>query len=41
MEVGVDALPTKEGTMVAVLLVKPATTAYKQLQSLANGQEVR
>lgn len=38
---GMDALPTMEGEMVAVLLFKPETPVRKTIESLSSGAEAR
>ena len=38
---GMDALPTKEGEMVAVLLFKPGTPAYDRVEALSSAEEAR
>ena len=41
IDLGMDALPTMEGEMVAVLLVKPDTPVYKTIEGLASGADAR
>ena len=41
LDLGMDALPTKEGEMVAVLLVKPSSPAYGAMEGLSSGAEAR
>ena len=41
IDLGMDALPTMEGEMVAVLLVKPDTPVYKTMQELSSGADAR
>ena len=36
-----DALPTKEGEMVGVLLFKPGTPVYQTIEGLADGAAAR
>ena len=38
LDLGMDALPTKEGEMVAVLLVKPTSPTYQQMEGLQTGR---
>ena len=41
IDLGMDALPTMEGEMVAVLLVKPDTPVYKTIEGLSSGADAR
>ena len=41
LDLGMDALPTKEGEMVAVLLVKPTSPTYQQMEGLQTGGEAK
>ena len=41
LELGMDALPTKEGEMVAVILTKPGTAGYERIEALKDGEDAR
>jgi len=41
LDLGMDALPTVEGEMVAVLLVKPSSPVYDRLERLTSAAEAR
>ena len=41
LELGMDALPTKEGTMVGVLLFKPESEASERLEQMEDAKEAR
>ena len=41
LDLGMDALPTMEGEMVAVVLTKPGTAGYEQLNALASAEDAR
>jgi len=41
IDLGMDALPTKEGEMVAVLLFKPGTPTYDAIERLATAEQAK
>eukprot|EP00747_Dinoflagellata_sp_TGD_P082605 gnl/TRDRNA2_/TRDRNA2_161754_c1_seq2.p1 gnl/TRDRNA2_/TRDRNA2_161754_c1~~gnl/TRDRNA2_/TRDRNA2_161754_c1_seq2.p1 ORF type:complete len:243 (-),score=30.44 gnl/TRDRNA2_/TRDRNA2_161754_c1_seq2:55-783(-) len=41
LELGMDALPTKEGEMVGVLLFRPGSPVYSQIENFESGPEAR